>query len=288
MAGIAMYYLMLSVATLSISIYNFNSATTGKSLQCYEISEMDDKAYQNYLTYLGNKSESMFTAKTALDLQDIVVPKKSLRFMQSVTEVNANANANANVNNSTVHNNTSLDTDALSNTNSEIIHVVPIEKSNPLASMQQGIAVLYLIIVIFSMFMSCILNYLSNLVPDDFLNMGRVTKCFGSFCKLVPSMIIILHWIILLMIVIDWGFIGVKACQYSLPTQISGKFFLDSSQKYFLDSTTLSIVTSAIWIFLHYIGAIIRDIVYEEPFSYSPDLGKPSIWKKIFIKKLGP
>ena len=54
------------------------------------------------------------------------------------------------------------------------------------------------------------------------------------------------------------------------------------------DVKVLNLVNSIAWILLHYGGAVVRDMTYQEPFMYSPDTGEPNCFRTLFLKKLGP
>ena len=54
------------------------------------------------------------------------------------------------------------------------------------------IGVIYIIILVLVLYLSCVINSLSNQLPDDFLNMGKCKKFFACFCKIFPPILIIL------------------------------------------------------------------------------------------------
>jgi hypothetical protein len=58
-----------------------------------------------------------------------------------------------------------------------------------------------------------------------------------------------------------------RSCEISRST-IPGD--IRNKDKYFTDSTVLNMVTSCLCVPIHYGGAIIRKVVYKEPFMYSP------------------
>ena len=51
---------------------------------------------------------------------------------------------------------------------------------------------------------------------------------------------------------------------------------LTDPKQFAKDVNTLNLVNSGIWVLIHYGGGIFREIVYQEPFMYSPDIGTTS------------
>jgi hypothetical protein len=123
------------------------------------------------------------------------------------------------------------------------------------------------------------------MVPDDFIKVGWFKRTCAMFTKLLPPLNILLHWGIMILIIILWILVGTKHCPISAPT-LGG--FLHNVLMYADSSFVLAIVNSAFWIFLHYGGAIYRDLIYVEPFMYEPQIGKGGFCKAFFIRKLGP
>lgn len=165
------------------------------------------------------------------------------------------------------------------------LYDVEVLGSNSYSTILVIIGIIYLIIMGFAVILSCIANYLSNQLPEDFLHMGKMKRFLACLCKVIPTLFIILHWIAMILIIVVWVFIAGKNCEVA-KTSTPGVII--NQKKYFNDVYILNIVNSSLWIFLHYGGAIVREITYEEPFMYSPDLGQPNFIRSFFLKKLGP
>ena len=155
--------------------------------------------------------------------------------------------------------------------------------SNLLALMQIIIAICYIIIASLSIILVLIINNMANMVPDDFLAIGSCKRFLASFTKICPPLFILIHYVIFIIIAIIWILTLIGTCSYSVPT---GSTYFDAT-KYFKQTQITNLVTSIIWFFLHFVGAIIRDIVYQEPFMFSPTIGKPTFFGSC-IKKVGP
>ena len=144
------------------------------------------------------------------------------------------------------------------------------------------IGVIYIIIIlVLVLYLSCVINSLSNQLPDDFLNMGKCKKFFACFCKIFPPILIILSWVNFILIIVIWIMIVVN----------KDDTYKDSNGQdvdYRKDVEILNLVNSIIWILLHYGGSIIREMTYQQPFMYSPDTGAPNCCRTLFLNKLGP
>ena len=143
------------------------------------------------------------------------------------------------------------------------------------------IGVVYILMLVLVLYLSCVINSLSNQLPDDFLNMGKCKRFLACFCKIFPPILIILSWINFILIVVIWIMVVVN----------KDDTYRDSYGNivdYRKDVEILNLVNSIIWILLHYGGSIIREMTYQEPFMYSPDTGAPNCCRTLFLKKLGP
>jgi hypothetical protein len=280
MLGTAMYYVILSAACLSMIVYNMNYATVGRSLQCYSIKEMSYGDFQNYIQSLGNKSSTILKAKDLLNLKDAIYAQTNnsrILFLDANDKIDANQEKRF------------LDASPYNSNNVYNIYQVPVESVNSLSSLQEGVGILYLIILIFSTLMACFVNYLMNLIPDDFLRLSKISQLFGGLCKLFPLAINILHLVIIILLIVEWGFIGGKNCEYSIPISFQNNgFFNNNTSRYYSDSKTLSTVSTVFWVLLHYVGACIRHMSYVEPFMYTREVENENICSKILLKMLGP
>jgi preprotein translocase subunit SecG len=147
------------------------------------------------------------------------------------------------------------------------------------------IAIIYIIYLVLSLFLSCVSNMMSNQTPEDYIKIGTCKKFLACFCKILPPVLIILSWINFILFVVFWILITVGKCEYS-RSDTPGKFM--DEKDYFNDNKVLILVNSCFWILLHYGGAIVRGMTYVEPFMYSPEIGKPNMIKTLLFKKLGP
>ena len=160
-----------------------------------------------------------------------------------------------------------------------------VQESNPYKTFCLLVGIVYIILLAMSLFLACITNYLSNQLPDDYINMGTCKKFLACFCKILPPCFIILSWLNLIFFIVVWIFILSKKCKYS-TTMTPGK--LINPDYFFKVHRTLNIVNSIVWILLHYGGAVIRAMTYVEPFMYSPEVGNPHFCKTLMLKRLGP
>ena len=160
-----------------------------------------------------------------------------------------------------------------------------VQESNPYKTFCLLVGIVYIILLAMSLFLACITNYLSNQLPDDYINMGTCKKFLACFCKILPPCFIILSWLNFIFFIVVWILLLSKKCKYS-TTMVPGK--LISTEYFYKVHRTLNIVNSIVWILLHYGGAIIRAMTYVEPFMYSPEVGNPNFFKTLMLKRLGP
>ena len=162
---------------------------------------------------------------------------------------------------------------------------VEVEEGNIYKTLTLVIAIIYIIYLVLSLFLSCVSNMMSNQTPEDYIKIGTCKKFLACFCKILPPVLIILSWINFILFVVFWILITVGKCEYS-ESITPGKFM--GKKDYFNDNKVLILVNSCFWILLHYGGAIVRGMTYVEPFMYSPEIGKPNMIKTLLFKKLGP
>ena len=162
---------------------------------------------------------------------------------------------------------------------------VPVTEGNIYKTLTLIIAIIYIIYLVLSLFLSCVSNMMSNQTPEDYIKIGTCKKFLACFCKILPPVLIILSWVNFILFVVFWILITVGKCEYS-RSDIPG-IFIDKKD-YFNDNKVLILVNSCFWILLHYGGAIVRGMTYVEPFMYSPEIGKPNMIKTLLFKKLGP
>ena len=162
---------------------------------------------------------------------------------------------------------------------------VPVTEGNIYKTLTLIIAIIYIIYLVLSLFLSCVSNMMSNQTPEDYIKIGTCKKFLACFCKILPPVLIILSWVNFILFVVFWILITVGKCEYS-KSDSPGKFM--GKKDYFNDNKVLILVNSCFWILLHYGGAIVRGMTYVEPFMYSPEIGKPNMIKTLLFKKLGP
>lgn len=158
-----------------------------------------------------------------------------------------------------------------------------LDASNIFPTIGLILAISYIIILVLSIFLSCVINALSNQLPEDYLNMGKCKRFLACFCKIFPPVLIILSWINFILIIVIWIMLVVNK-DYKYTDEKTGTENTD----YEGDVKVLNLVNSIAWILLHYGGAVVRDMTYQEPFMYSPDTGEPNCFRTLFLKKLGP
>ena len=84
---------------------------------------------------------------------------------------------------------------------------VPVQESNPYKTFCLLVGIVYIILLAMSLFLACITNYLSNQLPDDYINMGTCKKFLACFCKILPPCFIILSWLNFIFFIVVWIFI---------------------------------------------------------------------------------
>jgi hypothetical protein len=230
-----LYYLGLTVASLSVGIYNFSMFSSGSSLQCYNIDQMDVVTFEAF--------KASFIAS-----------------------------------------NTTPPTGTL-NKDDPTVYDVKVPGGNLLGLLAIVISFSYFLITAISLVLCLIIKSMSNQLPEDFLNISGCKRCLAAFCKILPPVLIIVHWIIGLVIVGIWAMLLMKSCIIS--TDSTPGAIVDEKQ-FYSNINTLNVVNSGIWVLIHYGGGIFREIVYQEPFMYSPDIGKTSAFKSLILRKLGP
>lgn len=171
------------------------------------------------------------------------------------------------------------------NKTKEYFDDVKVTEGNIYKTLTLIIAIIYIIYLVLSLFLSCVSNMMSNQTPEDYIKIGTCKKFLACFCKILPPVLIILSWINFILFVVFWILIIVGKCEYS-ESITPGKFM--GKKDYFNDNKVLILVNSCFWILLHYGGAIVRGMTYVEPFMYSPEIGKPNMIKTLLFKKLGP
>lgn len=167
----------------------------------------------------------------------------------------------------------------------EIFEDIEVTEGNIYKTLTLIIAIIYIIYLVLSLFLSCVSNMMSNQTPEDYIKIGTCKKFLACFCKILPPVLILLSWVNFILFIVFWILIAIGKCEYS-ESITPGKFI--DPKDYFNDNKVLILVNSCFWVLLHYGGAIVRGMTYVEPFMYSPEIGKPNLLKTLFLKKLGP
>mmetsp|Transcript_26481 Transcript_26481/g.27528 ORF Transcript_26481/g.27528 Transcript_26481/m.27528 type:complete len:232 (+) Transcript_26481:4-699(+) len=162
---------------------------------------------------------------------------------------------------------------------------VPVSGSNSYTLFAMIIAILYLIIGGICFLLCLVMLWLSDMVPDDFLNIGWFKKFTAVTTKLFPPLLVIVHWVCGLMIVVFWIILTMKGCEVSEPAVSTFGF---NSLKFHSQCQTLQIVNSCVFILLHCVAALVKDMKYIEPFMYAPIIGEPNPVLDFMLKTAGP
>jgi hypothetical protein len=250
------YYLFISVACLSIAIYNLTIADQSKNLHCYTIQQMDFFALNNYIKQVGNETQNLTAVESYLTGTSVLKNFIELQNLNSSTSLGTS-----------------------------VTYSIPLEKSNPYIKLQKAIGIIYVILTFLNLLMSSCVNFMMNLTPEDFFNMGRLKRYLGSVCKIVPILNIVVHWVIFIFIIVIWGYVGTKACDRSL--EIGAGISIEIG-RYYIEIWTLNTVSTGMWLLIHYLGACLRETFYQEPFMYNPPVGKKSCVRMMCFSKLGP
>jgi hypothetical protein len=246
------YYLYLAVVTLSISIYNFDIAALGKQRGCYQIIEMNSNDFKKYIVSQGKLTENKSDP-------DYV----SLYNLHIATIIN-NFNTTDNL--------------------LPLAHYNIAEKQTNIYALFQGlIAIFYIIITLLALIMSFLIAKMSNLVPDDFIEMSKFKRMTACICKTFPLILVIFHIIIFVFICVIWGAFSARYCISSASVDAG---IVVAPNKYYDDTFSLNIVTTLLWILIHYFGSMFKDVIYQEPFMYTYSSNKS--FSYIMFKKLGP
>lgn len=164
-------------------------------------------------------------------------------------------------------------------------YTVPTDSSNMYSIFSFIIAIGYFVIMGISFLLTIVLYWLSDLVPDDFIAMGRIKRFTAVTTKIFPPFIVLLHWIVMVLIIIFWIMLVMGTCEYSKQATPTFDF---NNFRYHNQCVTLQIVNSIVFFLLHYVGAILKDMIYVEPFMYSPQVGESSMFKEVVFRILGP
>lgn len=164
------------------------------------------------------------------------------------------------------------------------LYKVDVTSSNIYSSLHMLMAIGYFAIMGLSLYVTIVVSYLSNQLPEDFIEVSKWKRFFSCFCKIFPIIIILLHWLLLFLVLALWMLILTKNCKTSKSETALGV----TPGMYYNHVIVLNIVTTIIWILLQYGGATLREILYQEPFMYMPYVGSKNACCVFFLRKVGP
>jgi hypothetical protein len=245
------YYIYLAVITLAMSIYNFQISSEGKELECYRIqnmSEVEYTAFQMSFSTQANRTET--TEYKAL---------YNLNLKYAIDNLWRNTNG--------TH------------------YVVAVHGSNDYQILNELIGGFYMAIVFMATLLSLFTYKMANMIPSDFIEISKFKLIAACFCKVLPVLIVVIHYLIIIFIIVIWGFLSSGSCYVSAS---STPGVLKIPNYYYQQAWILSIVNTVLWFVLHLIGGVIKDSSYQEPYMYSPLVGKKGYCSYVLLKKLGP
>jgi len=161
------------------------------------------------------------------------------------------------------------------------VYSVEQSSSNILEMLQMIIAFAYLGILALTFLLAIIVGCLSNQLPEDYMKFGKCKRCLAMLCKILPIMIVVIHWIIMFLIIGLWAMMLTDTC-------FDSRINIYGNNQYYYASLTCLFVTSAVWVFLHCFGSVLKDLSYVEPFMYSPQIEGSSTFMHVVLKTLGP
>lgn len=171
------------------------------------------------------------------------------------------------------------------NKNNVISYNVPVKGSNSYGLFATIVGLIYIIIGSISVILMLVMLWLSDMVPDDFLNISWLKKFVAVTTKIFPPLLVILSWINMFLIIAFWIILAMGQCKVSEPSKSTFGF---NSLEFHRSCISLQIANSCIFVLIHCIFAIIKDMIYVEPFMYAPVVGKPNVFLDFVLKTAGP
>ena len=107
--------------------------------------------------------------------------------------------------------------------------------------------------------------------PDDFAELGWINRILGWLLKIIPSLMVIGHYVMGILIIVEWFIIAGAAW-----TDVYGT-----------NAIIVCTLLTFFWYLLHCGGAYLKGIMYSDPFWYKPDEPKITCFSLLW-KKLGP
>lgn len=269
----SLYYLGTGLISLSMVIYNFDVHSSGSNIQCFQ-----GKHYSKYNSTDYVKQYNFNPPNWSKDLNDSIskfYTNKGIDFSQIDSSITTEHLQKLG---------TCIKFDMAGDLPPDIKFPQNLKSSNSPRTIIVIIAIIYLAYLIMSVFLSFVINSLSNQLPEDYINVGTFKKFFACFCKLLPPIFIILSWVNMILIIVGWVFVATNKCECSVSNDNDSPRKYDS---YFKEMKTCFLINSIFWFVMHYVGAVLRAMTYVEPFMYDPMTGD-SFVKGFFFKALGP
>jgi hypothetical protein len=104
--------------------------------------------------------------------------------------------------------------------------------------------------------------------------------------KLFIKLIILFNYVVFILVLIMAGFIAKSTNDCNDYAKTVNPFVLDNNIR--IEGVILAIITGVLWLFMHCIGAVIKSLLYVDPFLLNPDDPTSNRCLTLFFKKLGP
>ena len=159
-----------------------------------------------------------------------------------------------------------------------------VESGGNLVALLLIAGIVYLSLGIMAFMMVPILGYFDSTYPAEFKNLEKCKACLGNVCKLIPMLLIFLHWTIIFLIIIEFFMIIGGKCYHSVNPKQPGQAYTEMQAEAYLHVAILSIS----WVTIMLIGTIVRSIIYYASYAYDPDLPGQNMFRLYCCKKCGP
>eukprot|EP00826_Nyctotherus_ovalis_P061220 TRINITY_DN868_c0_g1_i7.p2 TRINITY_DN868_c0_g1~~TRINITY_DN868_c0_g1_i7.p2 ORF type:complete len:113 (-),score=35.99 TRINITY_DN868_c0_g1_i7:316-654(-) len=110
--------------------------------------------------------------------------------------------------------------------------------------------------------------------PSKFYSLGFCDRLQGRCLKFFQRFLIIINYLVLFLMIIQWVFL------------IAGVECEDQTARKNIRVT--HIVTTIVWVVLHFGGFFVKGCLYYESFMYDPDPADGSAFVTYAFKKCGP
>ena len=148
-----------------------------------------------------------------------------------------------------------------------------------------GMAIMYLIMSLFSLLASCAINWFSHMLPEKFSSLGFFKGSIGCFIRNNPKLMRLIHYVLLILIVTQFALIfGTSACKKA--NHVSGETVTVGEM--WDQSIVFNIVTLCFWGAMHCGFPFIKQILPQEAFIFEPYDSDYGIIRYICCSFLGP